>query len=63
MLVTEEMISGTHPDSVCRECVGKECEYGDDELSSIDCPKLGAQLAEIRERMETSFARLYRLKR
>ena len=60
MIVTEEMVRGTHPKSPCRICVGQDCAFDVDEMSSLDCIYLRSFLNVIERRMENSEARLWR---
>ena len=63
MIITEEMVRGTHPSSPCRSCLGLECPFDADELASLDCLYMQRHLAEIDESMKNSGARLWNLKR
>jgi hypothetical protein len=63
MIVTEEMVRGCASNSPCRQCVGGDCEYDWDELASLDCPTMKADLKEVAENMKNSGARLWRLRK
>lgn len=64
MIVTEEMVRGTHPNSPCRICAKHrlDCGFDNDEMASLNCIYMQRHLAEIEIRMKNSGARLWRLK-